>query len=372
MRILHFYKTSFPETMGGVEQVIHHLAENSPRFGIRSDVLSLTKNKSRVIHYANYKLFQAHKDFEIASTGFSWQVIFKLKKILQSYDVIHYHYPWPFMDMIHFLLHIKTPSIVTYHSDIVKQQWLLKFYKPLQHWFLSRVDKIVPTSMAYVESSQTLKRYKNKLHVIPLGINLKDFAKPSPKSLGRWKLKLKAPFFLFIGVLRYYKGLHYLIEAAKTTKAVIVIAGDGPLFKELQFQVKQEQLKNVIFVGAISDEDKSTLLQLCVGFIFPSHKRSEAFGIALLEAAMVGKPMISCEIGTGTSFINQDKVTGFVVPPEDPKALSDAMNKLLQNPNLCQDMGKKAKERYRLIFTVDLMVKNYAKVYRSIASPFHK
>lgn len=356
-----------PETMGGVEQVIHHLAENSPRFGIRSDVLSLTKNKSHEIRYANYKVFQMHKDFEIASTGFSWQAIFKLKKILQSYDVIHYHYPWPFMDMVHFLLHIKTPSVVTYHSDIVKQRGLLHLYKPLQDWFLKRVDKIVPTSIAYVHSSETLKHYKNKLHVIPLGVNAKDFTRPSSKILRRWKSKLSTPFFLFVGVLRYYKGLKYLIEAAKSTKALIVIAGNGPLLQELLLQVKREELQNVIFVGAISDEDKSALLQLCLGFVFPSHKRSEAFGIALLEAAMVGKPLISCEIGTGTSFINQDKVTGFVVPPEDPRALSEAMNKLLQNPNLRQKMGSKAKARYRSIFTVDRMVNGYVKLYRSLA-----
>jgi rhamnosyl/mannosyltransferase len=81
---------------------------------------------------------------------------------------------------------------------------------------------------------------------------------------------------------------------------------------------------------------------------------------------MVGKPMISCEIGTGTSFINQDTVTGFVVPPEDPKALSGAMNKLLQNSGLRQSMGKKAKARYRLIFTADRMVKSYVKLYRSL------
>lgn len=320
------------------------------------------------MRYANYKTFQMHKDFEIASTGFSWQAIFKLKKILKSYDVIHYHYPWPFMDVVHFLLCIKTPSVVTYHSDIVKQQGLLQLYKPLQHWFLKRVNKIVPTSMAYVDSSQTLKRYKNKLHVIPLGINAEGFVKPSSENLRRWKLKLNTSFFLFVGVLRYYKGLQYLIEAAKTAKALIVIAGDGPLLQELKLQVEREQVKNVIFVGAISDEDKSALLQLCTGFVFPSHKRSEAFGIALLEAAMVGKPLISCEIGTGTSFINQDKVTGFVVPPEDPIALSDAMNKLLQNPSLRDTMGKEAKARYRSIFTVDRMVKSYVKLYKSITN----
>jgi rhamnosyl/mannosyltransferase len=352
--------------MGGVEQVIHHLAVGSRRYGIKSDVLSLTKGTSLDLNYKGYKVFQVHQDFEVASTGFSWRAILKLKKLLQSYDVIHYHYPWPFMDMVHYLLRIKTPSIVTYHSDIVKQQGLLKLYQPLQKWFLNRIDKIAPTSDAYVDSSRTLMHYKKKLNVIPLGINTKDFVKPSLKTLKYWDAQLKEPFFLFIGVLRYYKGLKYLIKAAKATRALIVIAGEGPLSKELKFQVKEEGLKNVLFVGAVSDEDKMALLKRCVGFVFPSHKRSEAFGIALLEAAMAGKPMISCEIKTGTSYINKDKLTGFVIPPENPKALSDSMNKLLNNPKICQTMGKNAKQRYQSLFTVDLMVRRYVKLYRSL------
>jgi rhamnosyl/mannosyltransferase len=366
MRVLHFYKTSLPETMGGVEQVIHHLAKETQKFGIQSDVLTLTKNKSCTIRYANYRVFQVRRDFEIASTGFSWQVLFKFKQLLQSYDVIHYHYPWPFMDMVHFLLRIKKPSIVTYHSDIVKQQGLLKIYQPLQRWFLNQVNIIVATSPAYFNSSTTLQTYREKVRMVTYGLDPQSLKKPTQKLLEAWTKKIQSPFFLFVGVLRYYKGLKYLIEAAKTTEALIVIAGDGPLLEELQLQVKREQLKNVIFVGAVSDEDKSALLQLCVGFVFPSHIRSEAFGIALLEAAMLGKPMISCEIGTGTSFINQDKVTGFSVSPEDPKALSDAMNKLFQNPDLRQKMGKKAKERYQSIFTADRMVKSYVKLYQSL------
>jgi rhamnosyl/mannosyltransferase len=366
IRVLHFYKTSLPQTIGGVEQVIHNLAEGSKRYGIKGDVLSLTHGSSRNLKYKGYRVFQAHQDFELASTGFSLSAFFKLKKLLLSYDIIHYHYPWPFMDLVHCLLRIKTPSVVTYHSDIVKQQGLLRIYQPLQRWFLKNIDKIVPTSEAYVRSSQILKNYKNKLHIIPLGINAKEFIKPSLKTSNRWDSQIKKPFFLFVGVLRYYKGLQYLIEAAKTTNALVVIAGEGPMLIDLRSQVDKGNIKNVIFLGAISNEDKAVLLKRCIGFVFPSHKRSEAFGIALLEAAMMGKPMISCEIGTGTSYINQDKVTGFVIPPENPAALSDAMNKLLKRPKVCKIMGERAKRRYRSLFTVELMVKRYAKLYRSL------
>jgi glycosyltransferase involved in cell wall biosynthesis len=72
---------------------------------------------------------------------------------------------------------------------------------------------------------------------------------------------------------------------------------------------------------------------------FPSHLRSEAFGISLLEGAMYGKPMISSEIGTGTTYINIDQQTGLVVPPSDPQALREAMRTLWDDPQLAQEMG---------------------------------
>ena len=68
------------------------------------------------------------------------------------------------------------------------------------------------------------------------------------------------------------------------------------------------------------------MFELCFAVLFPSHLRSEAFGISLLEGAMYGKPLISSEIGTGTTYINIDKETGLVVPPSDPIALREAMD----------------------------------------------
>jgi rhamnosyl/mannosyltransferase len=106
----------------------------------------------------------------------------------------------------------------------------------------------------------------------------------------------------------------------------VVIAGDGAEAPALEKQLADAGLKNVRLLGHVSDEDKVCLLRLCRAFVFPSHLRSEAFGMSLVEAAMFGKPMVSCEIGTGTSYINLDGVTGWAVPPEDPDRLRAAMH----------------------------------------------
>jgi rhamnosyl/mannosyltransferase len=96
--------------------------------------------------------------------------------------------------------------------------------------------------------------------------------------------------------------------------------------------------------------------------------RSEAFGLALLEASMYGKPSISCEIGTGTSFINRHGETGLIVEPGNPDALAGAVNRLLANRQEREDFGRNARRRYLEHFTADGMVASYAQAYRDIFS----
>ena len=112
---------------------------------------------------------------------------------------------------------------------------------------------------------------------------------------------------------------------------------------DLKQQALRLGVKKVYFLGAVSDEDKIALVKLCRGVVFPSHLRSEAFGVTLLEGAMFGKPLISSEIGTGSSYVNIDGVTGIVVPPNDPVALRDAMRRLGQDEALATKMGRCAR-----------------------------
>ena len=367
MRVLHFFKTSFPDTMGGIEQVINQIARGANKLGVQTDVLSLTPDRvARTIEIDGYLAHRARLDLQIASTGFSVSAFLRFSQLAKNADVIHYHFPWPFMDVVHFATRVKKPTVVTYHSDIIRQKYLLKLYRPLKNKFLASVDRIVATSPNYLSTSDVLEKFSDKVSVIPIGLDKTTYPQPMPNRLPYWRERLGPKFFLFVGILRYYKGLHILVEAAQGVDYPIVIVGAGPIEQELKTQAAQLGLRNIHFLGQLPDVDKVALLTLCYGVVFPSHLRSEAFGISLLEGAMYGKPMISSEIGTGTTFINIGDETGLVVPPSDPMALRQAMRYLWEHPEEAAEMGRRAEERYWKHFTADQMVKSYVGLYSDL------
>jgi len=364
MRVLHFFKTSFPDTVGGIEQVIDQIARCSSKFGVTSEVLSLTPERvERTIEINGYLVHRARLDLQIASTGFSASAFLRFSQLAKNADVIHYHFPWPFMDVVHFATRVKKPTVVTYHSDIIRQKYLLKLYRPLKNKFLSSVDRIVATSPNYLATSDVLIRFSDKVSVIPIGLDKASYPQPEPERLQYWREIFGTKFFLFVGVLRYYKGLHLLIEASHGTEYPVVIVGAGPIEQELKEQVAKLGMRNIHFMGHLDDIDKVALLTLCIGVVFPSNLRSEAFGISLLEGAMYGKPMISSQIGTGTTFINIHGETGLVIQPHDPAALRQAMQYLWEHPAEVSVMGKCAEERYWKYFTAEQMVKSYVDLY---------
>lgn len=367
MRVLHFYKTAFPDTMGGVEQVVHQIASKGKQFGIHAEVLSLTTNKMpQTTVMDGYLIHRERLDFQIASTGFSTSVIKRFSQLAQKADVIHYHFPWPFMDVVHFVARMHKPTVLTYHSDIVRQKHLLRVYRPLMRLFLSSVDRIVATSPNYLVTSEVLNHFSDKTRIIPIGLDEDSYPKPLPERLEYWRRHVGEKFFLFVGVLRYYKGLHILLEAAIDTNYPIVVVGSGPIESEMKKKAIRLGLRNIIFLGYLDDIDKVALFTLCYSVVFPSHLRSEAFGVSLLEGAMYGKPLISCEIGTGTSFININNETGIVVPPSNIEALRQAMQFLWQNPTKARSMGKRAKARYCEYFSGEKMLGAYAELYSEL------
>jgi len=314
-----------------------------------------------------HRVYRARLDLQLASTGFSYSVIPQFRKLAAEADIINFHFPWPFMDVVHLLAGIDKPTVVTYHSDIVRQRHLFKLYQPLMHRFLGSVDRIVAASPNYLGSSETLRRYQHKAEVIPYGLDKQAYPVPSEECTARWRREVGEQFFLFVGVMRYYKGLHILLEAVQGTGYPVVIVGAGPLEQQLKAQAAALGVEShVRFVGRVSEEDKVALLQLSRAIVFPSHLRSEAFGISLLEGAMYGKPMISSEIGTGTSFINANGLTGLVVPPSDPLAFRQAMKWCWENPAAAEEMGRQAEARYQELFTADAMGRVWADLYRDL------
>lgn len=367
MRVLHFFKTYLSESVGGIEQVMFELCESGVAHGIESQVLTLSANPvPAVIPFGQHQVHRAKLDVQIASTGFSYSVLKQFRELAAEADVVNYHFPWPFMDLVHFLSGMNKPSVVTYHSDIIRQKHLLTLYRPLMTRFLASVDRIVAASPNYLQTSDVLKQFPQKTRVIPYGLNKSAYPKSDPERMARWRERLGERFFLFVGVMRYYKGLHILIEALKDVDYPVVIVGAGPLESELQAQAAALGLRNIKFVGRLDDADKAAVLELSYAMVFPSHLRSEAFGISLLEGAMYGKPMISSEIGTGTSFINNHGETGLVVPPSDPQAFRHAMRTLWDNPVQAATMGIKAEARYRQLFTAEEMGRQWARLYEEL------
>lgn len=369
LRVLHFFKTYYPDSFGGIEQVIFQLCKGTARYGFTGEVLALSPHPHETpIDFSGHLVHQAKLDFQVASTGFSWSAFRKFATLARQADIIHLHYPWPFMDIVHFATRHGKPTVVTYHSDIVKQKTLLKLYRPLKNRFLGSVDRIVATSPNYLATSPVLNRYRAKVVEITYGLDKSTYPTPAPDTMARWRLKFGEGqrFFLFVGMLRYYKGLHILLDALQDTGYPVVIVGSGPVEAELKKHAAQLGLNHVHFLGILPDEDKVALLQLCYGVIFPSHLRSEAFGISLLEGAMYGKPMISSEIGTGTTFVNIGGETGLVVPPSDPAALRQAMRYLWEHPDEAAEMGKRAEARYWKLFTAEQMVRSYVELYNDV------
>ncbi|HEY3699653.1 MAG TPA: glycosyltransferase, partial [Spongiibacteraceae bacterium] len=264
MKVLHFYRTYFPDTQGGLEEAIRQICASTRTHGIESRVLTLSPNPSPVvIDNPEAQVHRAQLDAEIASCSMGMQAFAMFKALADWADIIHYHFPWPFADIVKLFSGVKKPGVVTYHSDIVRQRILGKLYTPLMASFLDSASRIVATSPNYLASSEVLKHYAEKVEVISLALDKQTYPTVSAEQLQRTEQRFGRDFFLFIGVLRDYKGLHILLEAIKNAPYRVIIVGTGPKEKSLRQLAAQLNLGNVHFAGYLDDVTKVALLQLC-------------------------------------------------------------------------------------------------------------
>lgn len=364
VRVLHVIKTYVPETQGGMEEAVRQLCAVTAGLGVTSTVLTLTRGRTpQDEQRSEARVVAVPRTAEAASCPVALGGPGAFRRLVRQTDVVQYHFPWPFGDLLDRWRPARVPSIVTYQSDIVRQRRLLQLYRPLMHSFLHRAARIVVASPGYARGSPHLGRYTDKLEVIPLGLDEATYGAPDPARVAAWRERLGEGFFLFMGVLRYYKGLHVLVEAVRGAPYRVALLGGGPMEGNLRAQAQASGTDNVVFLGRLPDEDKLALLALCRAVVLPSHLRSEAFGIALLEGAMLGKPLVSCEIGTGTTFINLDGETGYAVPPEDPAALRRALDALAADPAVAEALGRGARQRFEALFTAEAMGARYRELY---------
>ena len=212
MKVLHIYQVYRPDDFTGIPRIIWELCEGMAVLGVESEVLCLSDSASEnPKSVGSHLVHTASRNLTIASARLSVDVFLKFKKLVNNFDIIHYHYPWPIGDALHILFGSQKPSLVTYHSDIVKRNYSNIFMRRWRRYF-EKANSIVATSHNYATSSMNLLKHQDKVAVIPLDY-LRDLRL-------RWKDKIlgqfgRKGFFLFVGALRYYKGLNILIEAAR-------------------------------------------------------------------------------------------------------------------------------------------------------------
>jgi glycosyltransferase involved in cell wall biosynthesis len=377
MKIVQTNKAYYP-LIGGVETIIANFAEGlSERSGINVEVLVCNHEHSiwkqqKTINGVGVTYVPMWT--KIASLPIS--PLFPYHLATLEGDILHVHEPFPLVDLTNFL----TPSIlrrfsrivVSWHSDIVRQKWVLSLYSSIIHRFLEKVDSIIVATPNHIESSQFLPSYKDKCVVIPYGLQL-DWVNDREKRSDHIKSiqnKFGGPLLLSVGRLVYYKGFKYLVDAVQMLPDVkLVIIGSGPLFPDLQIQINNLGLeKRVTILPHLSDSELYAFYDACDVFILPSTEVSEAFGLVQVEAMACGKPVVSTRLGTGVTFVNQHGVTGLTVNPRDPKAMAEALGQLIDNPDLRLSFGRNAKGRALQEFTAEKMIDRTLTLYKHLLS----
>lgn len=359
MRILHVYKDYSP-ILGGIENHIKTLAELEARAG--HHVTVLVTNPARLPSRETLNgvhLIRTGRLATVASTPLTAAFLFELPRL--NPDITHLHFPYPIGEVSQYLVG-KKPYLITYHSDVVRQQNILRVYRPLMVRVLRGAARILPTSDRYIASSPYLKPLADKCTVVPLSVDPAPFAHPTPLLP-----PAEVPTLVFIGRHRYYKGLDTLIRAMPTLNARLLIGGDGPMRGEWEALARTLGVTGrVQFLGEISDADLPRFFASGDIFVLPANSRAEAFGKVLLEAMATGLPCVTTELGTGTSYAVQDGLTGFVVPPQDPAALGDALRRLLEDAGVRKTMGAAGRARVLAEFTPEKLLERTQKIYREV------
>ena len=358
MRILHLYKDYAP-VVGGIENLVKTLAEAQVRNGHHVSVLVCAPGmRPSVRMEQGVRVVRAGRLCTAASMPLSLDFVFRLCR--ERPDVTHIHSPFPLGEWAHRQWG-RGATVISHHADVVRQKRLLALYSPIYRRVLRGAHRIIAASPAYRDGSPWLSPHRAKCRLVPYGIDSERFS-PGPDE------KDPYPTILFTGKHRYYKDVGTLLKAVvQVPDARLRILGDGPMRAQWESEAAGLGLgRRVEFLGEVSDADLPAHYRRAHVFVLPSNSRAEAFGMVLLEAMASGLPCVTTEIGTGTSWIVQHGVTGFVVPPRNPEAMAHALNQLVENEDLRCRMGAAGRKRVETSFRIQDMVSGVEEVYRQV------
>lgn len=369
-KIVHVYKDFWPPILGGIERTINWmiggLLEEDYEFTI---LVNSRTRETKEREWNGVRIIEVGEWGRKFSAPISPAFPLWLKKL--KADIWHFHLPNPTGDVSYLLTRPKGKVVATYHSDIIRQKWAMGLYSPFLKAFLKRCDVIMPTSPRLIDSSPLLSAFREKCHPVPLGMPLAPFERTVETATRSNAIKRKYkgyPILIFVGKLRYYKGLQYLISAMRALPRVhLMVIGDGPEGPRLKQLAKDLKVKkNIHFLGELPDKEMNVHLQAADIFVMPSHLPSEAFGLSMVEAMASGLPVVCCDLATGVPYVNKDNLSGRVVKPASDKALAEGIRDILDDPNKKFRLGEGALRRANELFSQEAMCKNLKEVYEGL------
>lgn len=288
---------------------------------------------------------------------------------LGEYDILHLHAPNPTMLLALAALRPRTPLVVTYHSDVVRQRALRLALRPFEHAVYRRAAVLLSDSPTYPSGSPLLSRYRHKLDVLPLGVDLAPYLRPSAAALEHargLRARHGEPLWLAVGRLVYYKGLHNAVRALAELPGTLLVIGHGPLEEQLKALAREVGVAGRIhWQGRASDDELAGAYHAATALLFPSNARSEGFGLVQVEAMASGCPVINCAIpDSGVAWVSPHEETGLTVPVDDPAALAAAARRLLGEPGLRERLARQARDRARREFDRHTMAARSLEIYR--------
>lgn len=363
MRIVHVYKDFDPPIHGGMERHIALMCRFQRQW---AEVEALTCSRSwktRVATRDGTRVTEVGELGRLQSAPVAPAFLWYLRRMRA--DVLVIHMPNPTAELGYLLARPPGRLVVRYHSDVVRQAAAMKLYRPFQMKFLKKAGIIIPTSEQYLGSSPALQEVRERCRVVPLGILPEEFHQPDRRHVESLRVAQGGGFAFFCGLHRYYKGLEYLVHAAKDIEGPVVIAGDGPERPRIESLARQVGAR-VTFPGVLSHQDLVDHLHACDLFVFPSVERSEAFGISILEAQACGKPVVATTLRTGVEYANIHGETGLNVAPRDPVALAEAVNALLADPERRAAMGEAGRRRVAREFHAERVAREEFDLYQEL------
>ncbi len=381
-RVLQITRAYYPH-IGGIEQVtrdIVHVLNGVD--DIEQKVICLgddgadgdlvrPRNQSAHDMIDGTEIIRCGSICQVASQLLSPSYPFELHRVMKQFDpdVVIFHYPNPFMAA--FLLAHKKQKfklIIYWHLDITKQKLLGKLFHGQNLSLIKRAERIAGATSMHVDESAYTPYFGDKRYILPYCIDEKRLVLTADEEERSQRIREKYSgkiLGFFIGRHVPYKGLKYLIDAAKQladdSRLHFLIAGQGPLTDELKIQAQGED--RIEFLGRLTDSEWRAYLKACDIFCFPSITRNEAFGLALAEGMYFGKPAVTFTIpGSGVNFVSLNGVTGIECPNGDSKTYAEALQKLADDPALREEYGKNARRRVLDNFTAEQFEKNIGKL----------